>query len=539
MKTVVALVYLLAIVATPISSRHTEIVLHPPLKRTLLNTDHLCAQPPVGSLVLPPPELVSMDSRLKIELSFQSTLDKNGNPKFCYVLPTGEQSPLLRVQPGDKLLFRLRNDAGIDDTTRNPRKVTCRNMPVPLQDATNVHFHGLAVSPMCPSDNVLHVTINPGDTFLYKVNIPDSAAPGLYWYHPHVHGSAEEQVKGGASGAIIIEGIENMQPHVSGLAEQVLVVRDHPPAANFADDPDAPAWDVSVNNIPILFASNTSYEPALLNAKPGERLFCRLVNAAAGTILDIALVSDSKLQQIGLVALDGYVLRDGDKPLVRDVHHVLIGTASRAEFIIKIPEDVAQDTTLVTRHVNTGEDGDNNPYRPLVKFNVFTDVTHQGRFMPAATHVQALPYVTSTNHVTKTRTLYFSEKNQERKFYITEVGATPTLFAANNPPAIVVHQGAVEDWIIENRSQETHVFHLHQLHFTLLEHNGKYVQKNERQELDTVNVGFWNNNGPYPSIKVRIDFRGADIGKFVYHCHILEHEDHGMMAIIKVVKQQF
>src|SRR4029078_3916347 len=86
-----------------------------------------------------------------------------------------------------------------------------------------------------------------------------------------------------------------------------------------------------------------------------------------------------------------------------------------------------------------------------------------------------------------------------------------------------------------NRSNENHEFHIHQIHFLLMERNGKPVTAAERQILDTVDLPYWSGTGPYPSIKVRMDFRGPDIGDFVYHCHILDHEDGGMMAIIRVL----
>ena len=504
-----------------------------------VNTQGVCARLSEGSQVLPPPEQVSKDGFLNVTLSFQSSLDAYGNPKFCYVLPTGEHSPLMRVWHGDTLFMRLRNDAGANPPVLVPHQVVCNNVPKPLKDATNVHFHGMNVSPMCPEDNVLHVTINPGDEFLYQVDVNPNVAPGLYWYHPHQHGLAAAQVQGGASGPLIVEGIENLQPLVGGLREEVLVVRDIlKPSTN--PDPDAPAWDVSVNNVPVRFKSHGGYKPAVLAAKPGERIFCRFVNAVANTELDVAVISDGKPVTIGLVALDGYVLRtkSGGKvqPLVRYVDHVVLPPAARVEFILVIPKVTKnKNMQLVSRYYNTGEDGDFDPKRPLVTFDVSSDAQHTSRNMPAATKVQALKPVISTTQPKKTRTLYFSENNHESKFYITEVGATPTLFFDNEPPAIKVRQGTVEDWIIENRSLETHVFHLHQVHFTLLERNGKPVKKHERQGLDTVNVGFWNNKGAYPSIKIRVDFRGADVGKFVYHCHILEHEDHGMMAIVQVI----
>jgi Multicopper oxidase len=119
-------------------------------------------------------------------------------------------------------------------------------------------------------------------------------------------------------------------------------------------------------------------------------------------------------------------------------------------------------------------------------------------------------------------------------FFITVDGATPELFNPNNPPAIVTTQGSVEDWTIQNRSGEVHEFHIHQIHFLLLAVNGVPVPAQQQQFLDMINVPYWTGAGPYPSVTVRMDFRGSDIGDFVYHCHILGHEDNGMMAIVRV-----
>jgi FtsP/CotA-like multicopper oxidase with cupredoxin domain len=76
---------------------------------------------------------------------------------------------------------------------------------------------------------------------------------------------------------------------------------------------------------------------------------------------------------------------------------------------------------------------------------------------------------------------------------------------------------------------------MHQIHFLLQARNGVAVSANDQQMLDMVDIPHWSGSGPYPSVTVRMDFRGPDIGDFVYHCHILEHEDDGMMAIIRVL----
>ncbi len=137
--------------------------------------------------------------------------------------------------------------------------------------------------------------------------------------------------------------------------------------------------------------------------------------------------------------------------------------------------------------------------------------------------------------VDQRRTIYFSEDNPNEQFFITAEGATPVLFDMANPPALVTTQGSVEDWIVENRALESHEFHIHQIHFLLMERNGVPVSPGEQQMLDVVDIPYWTGVGPYPSVKIRLDFRGAEVGDLVYHCHILEHEDKGMMAIIRVL----
>jgi FtsP/CotA-like multicopper oxidase with cupredoxin domain len=155
-----------------------------------------------------------------------------------------------------------------------------------------------------------------------------------------------------------------------------------------------------------------------------------------------------------------------------------------------------------------------------------------------------------TATVNATRKLYFSEVISDpsdplspTNFFITVDGATPTLFDPSNPPAIITTQGQVEDWTIENRATENHEFHFHQIHFLVLSQNNFQINGGQPQAdvagqfLDMIQVPYWDGNPkhPYPSVKVRMDFRGPDIGDFVYHCHILGHEDNGMMAIIRVL----
>jgi FtsP/CotA-like multicopper oxidase with cupredoxin domain len=159
----------------------------------------------------------------------------------------------------------------------------------------------------------------------------------------------------------------------------------------------------------------------------------------------------------------------------------------------------------------------------------------------AETKTSPLPWLGGATPI-RTRKLYFSEKlqnptdpNSPTDFYLTVDGQTPAVFDPHSPTTnIVAHQGDVEDWIVENRSQEVHDFHIHQVHFVMLEWFGLPI--NEPFLRDTIPVPFWDGkSAQYPTVKLRMDFRDPNIvGDFPFHCHLLEHEDGGMMGIIRV-----
>jgi FtsP/CotA-like multicopper oxidase with cupredoxin domain len=138
---------------------------------------------------------------------------------------------------------------------------------------------------------------------------------------------------------------------------------------------------------------------------------------------------------------------------------------------------------------------------------------------------------------TKQRKIFFSEAalgtNPPVNFFITVDGKQPKLFTKNEPPAIRTKVGAVEEWTIENRTSEEHAFHMHQIHFLVTAIDGVALANPTMQ--DTVNVPFWSGRGSYHNVTLRMDFRDPNIaGTFVYHCHVLDHEDAGMMAKIRV-----
>jgi FtsP/CotA-like multicopper oxidase with cupredoxin domain len=537
-----------------------------------------CLRPSPGSAVGEPADLRSKNGVLKVNLTIHNFTEPDGSVRYCYIDENGDESPTLRLHPGDLLILKLKN--GLTASDKNSIATTAPVAKRPARDAdsctsrltmtatsTNLHFHGLTVPANCHEDDVLRTSIQPGDpAFEYRFRIPENEPPGLYWYHPHIHGFSKTEVLGGASGALIVEGIERADSAVAGLPERVLTIRDQdllnpnvppsrfePVVPKFLVDHDGdaintgtgfgkPAKDLSINFVPVPYPN---YQPAIIKMKPGERQLWRVLNASALTYLNLAVLYRRVPQPLGLVALDGVPLNQGGGPrdFVDPQTHLGVPPGARVEFIVNGPP-LGVTGLLVTRTVDTGPGGENDPNRALAIIEASPDAPEpQSRLTasPKPLSPLTMPWLGSVMPV-RTRRLYFSEKLSDpnnpgsaTEFYITVDGQKPEPFdPMSGTVNIVAKQGTVEDWVIENRSSELHAFHIHQLHFLLLDYLGRAV--NEPFLRDTVNVPYYDGRAlEYPSVRIRMDFRDPNtVGTFPYHCHLLEHEDKGMMGVIRV-----
>ncbi len=496
-----------------------------------------CFRPTEGSVVSNPPELRSQNGVLEVTLKFRyrQTVMGEGPVRYCYVTAAGDTAPTLRVHPGDRLVIHFVNQAPVNkyssapSTTIRPKR-DCSDANTGFY-STNLHFHGMSIPPACHQDDVLHTFVQPGQEFDYDVRIPANQPAGLYWYHPHVHGITESQIQGGASGALIVEGIEKRYPFLADMPQRVLVIRDQQTTPSL--DHTAPSWDLSINYVPILYPSLL---PAMVQTNPHEKEFWRVVNSAADTILDLQLLNNGQAQKLQLVALDGVAVA----PTTAPAEDIPLPPGSRAEFVVQTrgPGDQME---LITRDWDTGPAGDRDPRRPLAQI-----VSKPGTAAAPPVHVANVSQARNSGETPwqgspLERRLYFSESSPNPSdpdistfFFITEVGEEPKQYEMDSPPNIVLHQGAVEAWTVENRSPEDHVFHIHQLHFQVLAIDGRPVHETELR--DTINVPHWKGEGPYPSVRLLMDFRDPKIiGTFPYHCHIEKHADMGMMGTVEVL----
>lgn len=473
---------------------------------------HLFAQASAFAVGTPLPTEPEVRSPLLLKAV---TDPKTGKAAFSF---RGQETPpVIRSAPGTDI-----NVEYVDEmTTHSEEKCVdgpCRNM-------TNLHFHGLHVSPDAPQDDVITMMAMPGGSLRYRVTIPSNQPPGLYWYHTHPHGESYQQSLDGMSGAIVIEGIERYAPEVIGMPERILVLRDF----DLSTAPDAaPAMQkaVGLSRVPCgkasgepqrIFTVNGVIRPRIQIA-PGQRQFWRIVNASPDLYADLEV--DSSTMRV--VALDGMPLSFHDPSRTsEDFQHVLLAPAGRVEAIIEGPQ--SGNGTLKSRCVDTGPSGDPNlemvvadldeQIQPPTVLTPRTSAIVRGKSYPIKNRVIQRVELAQAAFVVN-----FTE--DQRGFYINGQKYGP-----DSPPMTIVDTGKYVHWRVVNGTDEIHPFHIHQVHFLAYKLNGQRLI--DPIWMDTINVP------AQGQIDLVMDFTDPIIkGMSVFHCHLLKHEDKGMMAKI-------
>jgi len=389
--------------------------------------------------------------------------------------------PTLRLQSGETLGIALTNE---------------------MDETTNLHTHGLHVSPAGNSDNVF-VHLMPGETFAYEYAISRDGIsglyiPGLYWYHPHMHGNSTDQVEGGMAGALIVEGALDTLPGIRDLPERLLVLQ----ATQF----DAEGMVITSPEIDeIAIFVNGQQQPTLAIA-PGETQRWRIINASSFMFVNLALDG----HQLHQIASDANPLRE-----VWSRDQILMAAGERVEVLIQGgPKGVYALHSLPW--------GADLEFQAQPDFPIATLVSGGPAETPGPLPTTLIPFEDLRQAtIDRRRELTFSEELSPfrvlidgREFDEDRVDQTVKL-------------GATEEWRLRNTSEDWHPFHIHVNDFQVIEVNGEPVAAHS-----------WEDTTPIPAFgEIVIRTRFLDFpGKFVYHCHILDHEDRGMMGVVEVVE---
>ncbi|WP_248963327.1 multicopper oxidase family protein [Sphaerisporangium perillae] len=425
-----------------------------------------------------PRQLVSANKVLKVRLVVEMRTVELAGQRLRALTYNGDyMPPTIRLSPGDRLDLALVNK---------------------LPEKTNLHTHGWHVSPQGNSDNI-YLHIHPGETYRYSYRLPKDLAPGTYWYHSHAHPISEPQVFAGLSGAIVIDGLEKYLPAgLRHVTQRLLALKDFQ-ARNGA----IPTAGID-SNAPTTRTVNGLVDPAIA-IRPGETQLWRLANIGA----DIAYKVQLQGTRFNVIAQDANPVST-----VWSADTLVMPPGSRFDVLVQGPP--AGRSLLRTLPYTTGPAGDDYPETTLAT------LLSTGRPMPQAT----LPTTFApfddlrADRVDRRRTITFSENSASTEFYIDN-----KLFA---PDRIDVRArlNTTEEWTVRNLADEEHTFHIHVNDFQVMSVNGRTY--NARSWQDTVQLPV------HGEVVIRMRFRDF-LGKYPFHCHILNHEDKGMMANIEVV----
>jgi suppressor of ftsI len=273
--------------------------------------------------------------------------------------------PTLRVHPGDTVRIDLTNRLG---------------------QPTNLHGHGMFISPIGTSDNVLRVM--KSKTFNHVVwKLPSDIEPGTYWYHSHLHGLVEEQIFAGLSGVLIVDGLEELLPPALQTVQQYVVALKDLQVKN-----GAIVRSNIDSNAPTTRTVNGQVDP-VLTVRTNETQMLRLANIGADIWYRLRLSGT----QFSVIAEDANPVAQ-----VWTADELVLPPGKRFDVLVRWPQPGTQ--TLETLPYSTGPDGDNYPQRRLMTLQVSGDPVPDVAWPTS----MAPPSPLATDHVDRTRYLEFS-----------------------------------------------------------------------------------------------------------------------------------
>jgi FtsP/CotA-like multicopper oxidase with cupredoxin domain len=454
----------------------------------------------IGPVPAPEPQVYrSQNGLLQVHLTAELTAVPLAGRQAQLMAYNGQvPGPRLEVQPGDQVIIHLTNR---------------------LDQPTNLHYHGLHIDPTGSGDDAFRV-VNPGATAEYRFDIPPDHPPGLFWYHPHYHGRVAQQLFSGLAGVFVVRGEAEAIPALQGAQEAILVLQDFDLDRQGRVQEPLPMfrmWGREGNLITL-----NGQEMPRLGIPQAGLLRLRLLNASPSRIYRLQLQD----HPWWLMATDGGLL---DTPVLQP--EVLLSPGERADLLVagnqqegtytlvSLPYDRGLGDMLPTSadhgHRQLGSLGQTAPI-PLAQVRYQSPGTPLN-LPPTLGQVEPLPPPDTVRRFVLDHGL---DPDTGDQFLINGR-------AFNHHRIDVQAQlGTTEDWVIVNQAGMDHSFHLHTNPFQIVSRNGQ-----------TEPIAAWKdvvNIPAYEQVTIRIPFR-TFTGKTVYHCHMLDHEDQGMMGIVEMV----
>ncbi|MFN7938447.1 MAG: multicopper oxidase family protein [Bryobacteraceae bacterium] len=394
--------------------------------------------------------------------------------------------PVIETRPGDRLLIHFRNE---------------------LPEPTNLHYHGLHVPPTGRADNPM-LSVPAREQFDYQFEIPANHPAGTFWYHPHLHGLAAAQLSRGLAGLIIVRGELDEIPEIAAAEEQFLVLQDFGLDRNAV--PIEPTVMDSMNGREGgLVTVNGRVNPNVTLQESGwARL--RIVNASSSRFYRLAIEEHS----LHVIATDG-----GALPAPIECSEVLMAPGERIDVMIEGSRPGGRYRMLNLPYQRTAG------LRRAPQAEVLATVEYVGRASDARSLPAKLVSVETLPEASVLRS--FTLGGGMGMGTMGGGGMAFTINGRTFDPRRVdteVRLDTVEDWAFTNPTTMDHPMHIHTNPFQVIGANGMPTQA-------------WKDVVIVPARSaVTVRTRFSDFtGRTMYHCHILDHEDLGMMATLQIL----
>ena len=514
-----------------------------------------------------PPELTAAGQKLDtaITVSFATNTlyntVKEENIQLLHRAYNGQLTgPTLRVAPGDSLLLEMRNKlpqvvadpAGCDPYQQIPVPGDPNYIDSLRFNFTNLHTHGLHVSPMGHSDNVF-VTLAPGCNFQNRIGVPLGHAQGTFWYHAHLHGSTAIQVSSGMGGALIITGGLDTLPEIEAMDEKIFVLQQIPYLPDTLGNNNNDSLYV-VNYIEgVTFGPNTwgdgiekgtgwrttinGQTIPVIRMETQEVQRWRFIHAGVRETINLKLVRPT---QEGFESCPMYAIaEDGIAYGYRQtVDSMALQPGYRADLLVQsqLRQSGQPDTLYLIDAASVELEGDEHESEKLMAIVILTPQSGQPVATTLPTDAQLRPYAPYPSLVNQpaTDTMQYVQFEIDTSGDTTRFQINGVPFSHTNPPR-TLQLNKIQGWTLTS-TLGNHPYHIHVNHFQLME---KWVEENGRWVSQAIKP-VWKDTyfvRSTDSIIVKTVYKDF-IGDFVLHCHILDHEDQGMMQCVRIDSNQ-